>query len=651
MVAQVGSLLVGLALAAILYAAWATWRSARHPDPRWMVSGRRALHGGSILLGTALLLLLYAFLADQFQIRYVAQHSSRALPRYLKVSAIWAGQAGSLLVWAFLQTVFAALVASRTPGRFQALVPRTAALLSVIAGFFCGVTLFLANPFVRSLQVPPDGQGMNPLLRHPGMALHPPLLYVGYVGLAVPFAFALSALVGGQVDEWPAAARLWTSMAWLFLGLGILLGARWAYDVLGWGGYWSWDPVENAGLMPWLTATALLHTTLGQSRRRAWRTWNVLLATLSFALVVFGTFTTRSGLIQSVHAFTQSRLGPYFLVLLGLTLGGAAGLLIYRRRMLLNGASFEVGLLSRSGAVFVTLLLLLAITTSVLIGTLLPTVTGGRFEAPPAWFDRVVGPQLGVLVLLMGVCPVVGRIARAGRGSLRHALPPLIGAFALTAVAALGGFARPLPLVGFALSGLAVGAALGELGPTLVRLTRPTQGVIRRIGAHTVHLGIGLMALGVIGTRAYGDEANVTLSAEKPVDVGTYHLVYQDAGEDPAGDHVDTWVAVAVNRGANHVTTLRPRLAYYPASDQTMAMPAVASSLREDLYLVLYWRSDEGAVGLQVMINPLVNFLWVGGVMMLAGGAAVAWSQPSLDRAQARAARESRPGRSSEAEA
>jgi cytochrome c-type biogenesis protein CcmF len=385
-----------------------------------------------------------------------------------------------------------------------------------------------------------------------------------------------------------------------------------------------------------LTATALLHGIVMQERRKGFRVWNLSLATLSFALVLFGTFTTRSGLIQSVHAFARSQLGPYFLVFLGVTLVGTLALLLNRRAAMAGPASFQ-RLLSREGAFFLTALLLLVITVSILMGTLLPTLTQGRFEAPPAWFDRVVGPQLGALVLLMGLCPLLGRITLAVRVSARQGLPALAGAILVTLAAALAGFTRPISLVGFAVAGLAGGAALGEIGVDLVNHYR-REGALqrlggasrRRYGGYLVHVGVALMALGVIGTHAYASEREVTLSPGEPVQVGEYTLVYEDVRQESVGDHVNTWATIAAYHGTDFLTTLKPRLEYYPGGEQTIAIPAVRAGLREDLYLVLFWWSNIGTVNLQVFVNPLVNFLWAGGLAFLAGGAVAWW--PSASR-------------------
>jgi cytochrome c-type biogenesis protein CcmF len=641
MLAEVGSILLGLALAVALYAAFAAWRGSRRLDSRWAQSARHGVYAVTFLLGLALLALLAAFLGNQFQIEYVALHSSRTLPLYLKVSALWAGQQGSLLLWAFLQALFAALVVGRPSDRTRPLVPWASVFLSLITAFFVAVTLFLSSPFARLESAPLDGQGLNPLLRHPGMIFHPPALYLGYVGLAVPFAFALAALVTRQVEAWPAAARRWTLAAWLFLGVGLILGARWAYDVLGWGGYWGWDPVENAGLMPWLVATALLHSTTMQDQRKTFRVWNVLLAVFSFALVLFGTFTTRSGMIQSVHAFSRSNLGPYFLGAIGLTLGGSLVLMIVRRKALAAPHPLQ-GLLSREGMFFLTLVLLLTITVSVLVGSVLPTLTealaGRRFEAGPAWFDRVVGPQLGALVLLMGVCPLLGRTSASLKRLRTRGWPALAGAALLTAGAALAGFTRPISLVGFAVIGLAGATTLAEYVWDAVGRSRQTGEFIlealwnlfernhRRYGGYLVHASVILIALGVVGTRLYPFETELVLGLAQPATVGDYVLVLEDMQQEPAEDHLSTQAVFSVYRNGAYLATLRPQVEQYLNSDQTVGVPALRTSLREDLYVVLAgWGSGGETATLKVFVNPLASFLWLGSLVFLAGGTVALW--------------------------
>jgi cytochrome c-type biogenesis protein CcmF len=617
MLADVGSILVGLALATLAHTIYALLRSIRRPDPRWAQSGHNAVYAAAGLLGLALLLLLTAFLTDQFQIRYVAHHSNRALPLYLKASAVWAGQDGSLLLWAFLQALFAALVA-RGNGSGQpagaASTKMTAwamVFLCVVAAFFVAVTLFLSNPFVQLPTPPSDGYGLNPLLRHPGMIFHPPTLYLGYVGLAVPFAFAMAALVTRRVKDWPAATYSWTLVAWLFLGAGLLLGMRWAYDVLGWGGYWGWDPVENAGLMPWLTATALLHSTVMQRRRKGFRWWNMLLAILSFVLVLFGTFATRSGLILSVHAFARSNLGLHFGAFILLALVGSLALLYHRRAILATPSRAE-SLLSREGMSILTLILLLTLTGSVWIGSMLPTLTGGQFEAPPAWFNRVTGPQFAALALVMGVCPLMRRAAALRK----RGWPGLAGAVALPVTAALWGFTQLISLIGFAVIGLAGGTALAQI--------IWHRAAWRRYGSTLVHLGVVLTAVGAIGTRMYATETEATLVPGEAVEASDYTLIYEYLQPETADDHSSIKAVVMVYRDGAFVSTLLPRLTYYPGIDQTTATPTVHPGLRQDLVLIFRGTRDELA-SFKIVVNPLVSFLWLGGLILLAGGALSLW--------------------------
>ena len=653
MLAEVGALLVGLALLTTLYAALATLWSIRRADERWAASGRNALLATLALLVGATALLLIAFLTNQFQIRYVAAHSARALPLILKISALWGGQEGSLLVWCVLQAACAALVANRPSAR--TLAPWASVFLAITTAFFTGVTLALSNPFTQAAAAPLDGLGLNPLLRHAGMVFHPPALYVGYVGLSVPWALALAALATGRVEDWPSASRRWSLVSWLFLGIGLLLGARWAYDVLGWGGYWGWDPVENAGLMPWLAATALLHSTAMQDRRDGFRTWNMLLAVLAYALVLFGTFTTRSGLIESVHAFSQSALGAYFAGFIGLTLLSSAALIVWRARRdptsLADPHPWEK-LLSREGAFFLTLVLLLAITASVLIGTVLPTLTQalalGRFEAGADWFDRVTGPQWAALVLLMGVCPVVGGAAASLRRMRGRAAMAVGGAVVVAALAALAGFTQPASLAAFAIIGLATASTLAEVAhDTAARRRAADEGAWqalwtiaqrnrRRYGGYLVHIGVILVALGVVGTRAYAIEDEFVMTVGAPVSFGQYTLVTEQLGRELGDDRLVTRASVRVYQDQRSLGILEPQVEQHADYNQSVATPAIRHRLGEDLYLVLAgWTTD--SVTIKAYINPLASFLWLGGLVLLAGGAFAAWpsAQPAWAHAPA----------------
>lgn len=635
------------ALGAAMLAGWGVWRESARGER----DALRATYAVAGLVGAALLMLWMAFLGNRFDLRYVAQHSATFLPFYLKLSALWAGQEGSLLLWCGFQSLFAALALGRPHAAMRPLVPWAAVFLNLITAFFLALTLFHSNPFAR-LPIPPlEGQGLNPLLRHPGMIFHPPTLYVGYVGLAVPFAFALAALITGQLQGWTRALRTWILLAWLGLGLGLLLGMRWAYDVLGWGGYWGWDPVENAGLLPWFTATALLHGAVMQDERRGFHGWNILLAVASFVLVLFGTFATRSGAIQSVHAYARSNLGGYFLAAIAATLLGAAALVYHRRRELAVEVAPE-GLLSRDGAFFLTLVLFCTLTASVWVGSVLPTLTellgGPRFEAGPAWFDRVTGPQFAALLGLLGVCPLLGRSAAALRRLRARGWLVLVGGIAAPALAALAGFTLPLALGGFALVGLAASAALLEFAEGVAgRCRRTAEAPLnalwnllrqqrRKYGGYLVHCGVILMAVGVIGTRFYPLERQQTFTRGAPEQVGAYTLVFEDLRREVVADAMSTTAAVSVYRQGAYQVTLEPRLNRYVNPAQSITLPALWATPREDVYLILAgWSADGQAATLKVMLNPLINCLWLGGLIFLAGGALALWPQMNSPAANA----------------
>lgn len=647
MLSAVGVFCIGLALVLAGYAACAAVWGIHSGNTRWARSSQTASRALAVVLGGALLALVLAFLADHFEIAYVAQHSATHLPFYLKLSALWAGQEGSLLLWSGLQALFATLALSRPSARARRLVPWATVFLNLITVFFVAVTLFRSNPFTALPYAPLQGQGLNPLLRHPGMIFHPPALYVGYVGLAIPFAFALAALVTRQIEDWTAALRFWILLAWLGLGLGLLLGMRWAYDVLGWGGYWGWDPVENAGLLPWLTTTALLHGAVMQEERRGFRVWNILLVVASFALVLFGTFATRSGMIQSVHAYVASDLGGYFLFAIGVTVLGSLGLLIKRRAMLVANAPESTSLLSRAGLFFLTLLVLSTLTFSIFIGSILPTLTqvlwGRRFEAGPAWFDAVTGPQFATLVFLMGLCPLLGRVKGTLQSEPGHKrwswLVLFVGALLPTGILARAGFTDPISLVGFALIGATLAGTLFEIASAVAqqsaRAGAPPSSAFgpnalwkhlrtrqRTYGGYLVHVGIALLALGVIGTRLYPFEREIVLTSGQPVEIGGYTLAFEELRQEPGDDHISSAALLAVYRGATYLATLTPQLEHYYTSGQTLTVPALRSGLRDDLYVTLAgWSDDGNHVTLKVVVNVLINALWAGGLVLLAGGA------------------------------
>jgi len=413
--------------------------------------------------------------------------------------------------------------------------------------------------------------------------------------------------------------------------------------------------VENAGLLPWFTATALLHSAVMQEQRGGFRWWNLLLAVFSFVLVLFGTFTTRSGLIQSVHAFARSNLGLYFLAAIGLTLAGSLALIYDRRSILANPRPSE-GLLSRDGMFFLILILFLTLTVSVFVGSMLPTLTEAltdqRFEAGPEWFDQVTGPQFAALVLVMGVCPLLGRAAGSLRRLQRRGLPVLLGAVLVTAAAALAGFTQPISLIGFAVIGLAGATTLAEYGRDAIARSRRRKETLlqalwhlfgrnrRKYGGYLVHAGVILMALGVVGTRMYSFETEKVLSSGDPVVVGKYTLVFEELRQESADDHLTTWASLAVYRDGAYLTMLRPQINQYVNFEQTVSVPALRAGLREDLYLVLAgWDRDGATATFKVFVNPLASFLWLGGLVFLAGGVVALWPPLRAARVPASQAR------------
>ena len=636
MLSELGSLLIGFSFFGVIFSGFGLFWGIKRGDPRWLKSAQRALYAGGTLLLIAILLLLTAFLLNQFQIEYVALHSNTTLPFYLKISALWAGQEGSLLFWAFLQTLIAAVIARKAKIEDKPLVGWAVLILSVVSALFIALTLIFSNPFLTISPMPSNGQGLNPLLRHPGMIFHPPVLYLGYVGLAIPFAFALSALIVGEVDAWPKETRRWLLISWFALGLGIILGARWAYDVLGWGGYWGWDAVENAGLMPWLTATALLHGLDRQTRRKGFKVWNITLAVLSFILVIFGTFTTRSGLIQSVHAFSRSEIGPYLLAVIILVLVGSLVLMIVQRKKL-GEIIYPEKIFSRDGATFFTLLLLMLITLSILAGTLLPTITQGRFSAPVEWFNKVVGPQFLALVFLMGVCPVLGRLGNSTQSAFRRLLPGIIGAVMLGMAAILLGYVKPLAFISLIMAGFAGGVAFWDIVKVFILHNKkkktnehPRVSGRKGIGGELVHLGIALVTVGVVGTMMYASVNNVTMMPGESLHVGEYELLYEDLFQDAQDDHLTTWITLPVYKDSKYLATLSPKIIYYSTYQQSYAEPAIRTSLLEDLYLVFFQWDSSGQISLSVDVNPLSVFLWVGGGVLLIGGL-LAWWPTSED--------------------
>ncbi|RGC66750.1 Cytochrome c-type biogenesis protein CcmF [Micromonospora sp. MW-13] len=568
-----------------------------------------------------------ALLRHDFSVRFVAENGGRQVPLYYTVTSLWSALDGSLLLWLLVLGGYAVLLAGRRyPLRLHAYAMT---VLSAVAMFFFALSCFAANPFRTVDPVPADGPGPNPLLQqHPAMGVHPPLLYAGYIGLVVPFAFALAApLAGRQGRAWLRMARPWTLPAWAALSAGIGLGAWWSYAVLGWGGYWAWDPVENASLLPWLTATAFLHTALGRGAGRAG--WNRVLACASFVLVLLGTFLTRSGAVASVHAFTDSPLGP---VLFGFVLlAVVASTVLTGRRTAEPARRTGSPVLSRNTVVLVNGVLLVTLAAVVLIGTVFPLLSGPlagvRTSVGPGYYQRTAVPLAIVLLLAMGVTPAL----RAGgwtRAVRRLAVP---GGVALATVAVVGLLSRPgLPaLTAFGTAAFVLAGLVGELPDRLRRAGRGQR--VGRLAGTLAHCGIALVAVGVAGSSAYGRETERTVRTGETLRVGDATIRLVGVDRTTGAGQMSARARLRLSESGRAERTVTPALRYHPARDTAVTVPAIDTGLLRDTYVTLIAVSpDSGSATLRLAVNPLVGLLWAGGALTsVAGlGAAIGTARP-----------------------
>lgn len=584
-------------------------------------------------LATANLVMVVALVGRDFSIAYVAQVGSRETPLLFTIASLWGALEGSILFWAGLLSAISVLLVVRTrDAGDRERLPGALAVLLALTAFFALIVVGPGNPWGRLSPVPLDGPGPNPLLQdHPLMAFHPPLLYLGFVGLAVPFALTVDALVRGHLDHgWLRLARRWTLGPWVLLALGLVAGAWWSYAVLGWGGYWAWDPVENVALLPWLTATAFLHSAMVGRRGGSLLAWNVTLVVASFALTLFATLVTRSGVLDSVHSFTRSAIGPLFVALLAVTLIGTIGLMVLRLPESLDGRRLG----SRGRAFLLNNLLLAAIAAAVLIGTVFPlfaeAVAGARVSVGAPYFERIVGPLAAGLLILVGIGPSLPW----GEWSARARRPLAIGAtgaaIAAIGVAALG--SNPGAVVGAAAAGFALVQSLWFLARRLRRTGRgtgrrpePRSTPLRAIGGLVSHAGVGLLALAIVASTAGRRESTVSLAPGGTATVLGRTVMFV-ASVERAGPNRTVIAATVQVRGADGITSLSPALNLFATSSQAIATPAIVAGPLEDLYITLVNLDPiTGAATLRVGVHPFVSWIWPAGGLVALGGAFVAW--------------------------
>ncbi len=609
-----------------------------------------ACYASLALAALASIALLVALFTRDFSNRYVYEHTSRALSTAYTLSAFWAGNAGSLLLWSLLLAVFT-VIAVRAAKREDPLsLPHVTAILLAIASFFSLLLVFTSasNPFVTTSGTPPvDGFGLNPMLQNPGMVIHPVALYVGYVGLAIPFALVMGGLLAGRGSlAWGRSARRWTLVAWIFLTIGNIVGAWWAYVTLGWGGYWAWDPVENASLMPWLTSTALVHSLVMIRKRDMLKVWTVLLVAFSFILTIFGTFLTRSGIATSVHAFGDNAFIPWFTVFLVLVVLFSVYVISARLSLLRSNKRLD-HLLSRESSFVYNNILLMAITVAVLWGVLFPTIAsairGQKVELGTGYYPGVTVPLGLILIFLTGLCSLLlwrgfswSRLARALASTFGFAIIVLIVLLAL-------GVRRPYPLISFTLLAFTVAVVVlqywrGWRERRAARHKDPftTFGQMvwanrPRYGGFLVHLGIMLLLVGVTGSYAFKQSTEGLVSKGGSLTIGRYELVYDGLTTQQTADKQLARATFTLKEGAKVIGIIQPVKEYYPASDQTWTHVALHSTLAGDVYVTLLEYLDDGSsVTIQAQVNPLVNWLWIGGAVMVLGGLIALW--PSRSR-------------------
>ena len=646
MIPSLGHASVLVGLAATLFAGGAFALGARRSDATLVLVGRRAMYAAFGLALAGSLAMITLLLTHDFSVLYVVRNNATTTPPFYSVISLWAALQGSILFWTLLATGWAALVLYRFRDRAPLLMPWVGLTLALGAAFFFAVMTWPGDPFLRISPVASEGTGPNALLQnHPFMGLHPPLLYLGYTGLAVPFAFGVAALVTGRTDEeWLGIVRRWTLVPWIFLTAGIVAGAWWSYEVLGWGGYWAWDPVENAALLPWLTATAFIHSSMVAERRGTLRVWSHLLVVLTFWLTLFGTFMTRSGVVASVHSFTSSSIGGWFLGALVVTLAVGLSLIVWRLPML--GDRRAAGRpVSRESAFLFNNVLFLAISATVLIGTLYPlgveAVSGQKVSVGAPWFNRVGAPAFVALLFLMGIGPALpwgGASWRTMRD--RFALPVLIGLGGVLLAVLLGvRQVAPLAAIGFALFVLVV------MGDEIVRGTRArargrAEGTVRsawglmahnrrRYGGYVVHAGICVMAVAIGISATMGTDVTATLRPGQELTIGAYRLrqdrlVSQPLADDPRVLETRAELTLSGPQSGAVVTALRD----YPSSTTPVATPSVRSGIGEDLYVTLIgYDTVSQAATLHVFVNPLVGWIWFGGAIVALGAAFAAWPE------------------------
>jgi len=607
---------------------------ALRKDNRFTNSAKNGVYLVAVFATVSLIALASAFLRHDYNYAYVWRTSNNDMPWMYLISAVWGGMDGSMQLWAALNTVYAALCLYFFPRRlpleqqqggrelYRWLVP----ILGLSSGFFLTVVTFLTNPF-RTIPLgahPLDGNGLNPLLQNPSMMIHPPTLYLGFTGFVVPFAFALAALLSGQ-GGWIKLIRRWTLIAWGFLTVGIVLGGNWAYIELGWGGFWAWDPVENASFLPWLVATAFVHSVMVEEHRGILKIWNLTLAILSYMLSVFGTFLTRSGIVQSVHAFAETDFGWVFMLYLGIV-GAVSLFLLFYRRKELKGENAIDSFLSREAIFLYNNLILLAICFSTFWGVMFPVlseaVVGEKSVVGPPFYNQVNGPLFMALLFFMSLGPLVSWKRESFSAiffKLKGALFIAIGAFALSLFIAPSEWKAACA---FFLSTFIFTSVIAEIGKLFRRQrgARPSRTKLRRLGGLVVHLGVAISAVAITASTIFKIERDFVVNPGQVVEIGRYQLTLSELKKERYRNFEALLGTILVSlKDGGSFTVLNPERRFYPRSQEVTTEVDIHMGLREDLYVALSGIGEKGEAILKVFVNPLQIWLWVGSLVMLLG--------------------------------
>lgn len=674
MLSEVGYIALLASFAVAVYSIVVSVLGARRQDEALVLSGRNAALTNVGLVTVATLALWVSIMNQDYQNAYVWSVSSPTMPDFFRVTSLWGSQAGSLLFWAWLMSLFAGASILLNWRSQRRLMPYAIAYMMAVMLFFLGLNILYENPFERWWVIPsaPDGQnvvrqvfqpydgvaplnsrlgksaqGLNPLLRHFGMAIHPPMLYLGWVGFLIPFAYAMAALASGDLStNWIKASRRWALVAWLFLTLGLILGGRWAYDVLGWGGYWGWDPVENAAFLPWLIGTAFIHSVMIQEKRGMLKTWNMFLIIGTFSSIIFGTFATRSGLIESVHSFARSEIGfPMFFFWVTITVISVSMIMYRRHQGLLRDDHQLKTLFSREGLFIFNNFIFLALFIAIFWGSFGAPIISELFldtsiTLGTDYFMQVTPPLFLILYILMGIAPLsawgVSSLSRMGRALVVPIILAIVSTFALVV---FNNMVHPVAIIGYSVVLLAGWVAIYETYRGFIARQKahnesPLQSVLtlfarnpRRYGGYMIHLGVTIIGLGIIGSTLFQLETQRTLGVGESLSIGDYQLRYdtfqvRQIAED--GRIMDI-AHVTVIRDGNEIAQLRPRRDFFPTSSvegmESMTIAGAHSTLENDFYVLLVgWEEISYArVTFKVYVNPLVNLIWWGSFVLIAG--------------------------------